>query len=549
MAKNELTVKRILFSGYKSFEEEQAIALGDNITALIGRNNSGKSSVMNVIEVVYDEIGHRKYRAEMSDICLQFGIQREDNYLRNNGYSDIIWRLASQCITTVTYPLEPFIDRRSLGTIRNEKKNPLLSEMDHLSSYYQGYNSNYKVYRLDSERNITAEDENKKIALEHDGSGATNLIRAVLNDSEKDEKLVEKVLLDELNKVMKPDAVFESIKIQQSDIGWEVYLTERGKARIPLSKCGSGLKTVLLVLINLHILPALNKDNKRIIFCFEELENNIHPALQRRLFDYLFEYASKTNHSVVLTTHSHVAINAFWGKEKVKLYHIIKDENSRIIPIDNYLAKAELLNDLDVRASDILQSNGIIWVEGPSDRIYIKKWIDLYSDVPLIEDKDYQFLYYGGRLLSHYSASEESSIKGLISILTTNRNSVIVIDSDKRNRSSRINETKKRVQAEFEKLDLFVWITKGKEIENYLSSEVVNSINDTELPQIGQYELFPLYVAESDNNFSSHKVDYAVKATSYMNKDNSFKVLDLEKQIGELCQRIKCWNRKEDELI
>ena len=33
-----------------------------------------------------------------------------------------------------------------------------------------------------------------------------------------------------------------------------------------------------------------------------------------------------------------------------------------------------MLNDLDVRASDLLQSNGIIWVEGPSDRIYIKRW-------------------------------------------------------------------------------------------------------------------------------------------------------------------------------
>ena len=36
---------------------------------------------------------------------------------------------------------------------------------------------------------------------------------------------------------------------------------------------------------------------------------------------------------------------------------------------DNY----DVLDDLGAKASDIFQSNGIIWVEGPSDRIYIKK--------------------------------------------------------------------------------------------------------------------------------------------------------------------------------
>lgn len=32
-----------------------------------------------------------------------------------------------------------------------------------------------------------------------------------------------------------------------------------------------------------------------------------------------------------------------------------------------------LLDDLGFKASDLLQSNCVIWVEGPSDRIYIKK--------------------------------------------------------------------------------------------------------------------------------------------------------------------------------
>ena len=61
----------------------------------------------------------------------------------------------------------------------------------------------------------------------------------------------------------------------------------------------------------------------------------------------------------------------------------------------------------------------------------------------------------------------------MISILLTNRNAAIVIDSDKRKNNSKINETKKRVKNEFEKYGAFCWITKGKEIENYLEKEAI----------------------------------------------------------------------------
>ena len=39
--------------------------------------------------------------------------------------------------------------------------------------------------------------------------------------------------------------------------------------------------------------------------------------------------------------------------------------------------KSELLNDLDIRVSDLVQTNRIIWVEEPSDRIYVKRWLQL----------------------------------------------------------------------------------------------------------------------------------------------------------------------------
>ena len=47
----------IQFSGYKVFSEENLIELDKitNVNIIIGKNNSGKSSLLDVIEMAYDE--------------------------------------------------------------------------------------------------------------------------------------------------------------------------------------------------------------------------------------------------------------------------------------------------------------------------------------------------------------------------------------------------------------------------------------------------------------------------------------------------------------
>ncbi len=94
------------------------------------------------------------------------------------------------------------------------------------------------------------------------------------------------------------------------------------------------------------------------------------------------------------------------------------------------------------------------------------------------EDKHYQFLYYGGRLLTQYLAEEETE---LIGIITTNRNAAIVMDSDKRNQVAHFNSTKKRIIDEFAKLNIFCWVTKGTEIENYISREAIELMTNKKI--------------------------------------------------------------------
>lgn len=180
-------------------------------------------------------------------------------------------------------------------------------------------------------------------------------------------------------------------------------------------------------------------------------------------------------------------------------------------------------------------------MEGPSDRIYIKKWIELCAGESFVEGRDYQFLYYGGRLLAHYTSDEEQT--KLLNILTTNRHAAIVIDSDKRTRNSVINSTKKRIQNEFNEKSLFCWITKGKEIENYIKAEILSEVFKTEMSQCEQFELFPDYIEPIYKNFQTKKVEFARKITETMVSEKDIDgILDLKNQVKKLVDCINKWN-------
>lgn len=557
----------IYFEKYKSFSTEGFNSLYDleRVNVFIGKNNSGKSSILDIVNCVYDAMYHAKTKSKVLAIDADAPIQKkqiENLYARHgrigNYYNAQQFLEANNKIPTIRVSIEyrsivPGIysweAKQSTATTDNYWQQFSTQISDSFIREVKESSRKFVFRRLSAERNIMPEEEDEAVAIDVHGNGASNLIRCFLNHSDYDEKIIECELLNALNEIMYPDSVFQSIRIQQIEEGdkllWEVFLQEKGCERFALSQSGSGLKTIILLLLNLLAVPeSKNYKDKTIVYGFEELENNLHPDLQRKTFEYIYNFALKKDIYVFLTTHSHVVINVFSNKEATALYHVTKADNiSRIKKIDNFIDKIEILNDLDVKASDLLQSNGIIWVEGPSDRIYIKRWLDVLSAHTFREGEHYQFLYYGGRLLSHYSYSEEE-VTDLINILTTNRNAAIVLDSDKTNRQTPLNNTKKRIISEFEKFNMFAWVTKGKEIENYISVAAINEAFDSEITdQCSPYENFPCYIERSFNSTITQKVPFAHKIKDYITDENSRTILDLDKQIKQLHSQIVGWNK------
>ncbi len=99
----------------------------------------------------------------------------------------------------------------------------------------------------------------------------------------------------------------------------------------------------------------------------------------------------------------------------------------------------ELLDSLGCHGSDLLQTNGVIWVEGPSDIIYIQKWIEMFcmenNRRTLKKGSAYEYQMYGGSLLDSLcmiveGLEADEQKKKLVEMFSFSRNAFVIIDSD-----------------------------------------------------------------------------------------------------------------------
>lgn len=546
----------------------------ENLNILVGQNNIGKSTLLQSIEMLISEdVTNRELS---TDTMLEFGFCPTETEIKNVFREDTSggeiginhFTFGAKYINEyISFEYQPI---KAIGKEQITLSNIPGIPQTQITSYKRIDNFNYlannylnnnirrlKLIKLSADRNLVPEIQNSNRTVSEDGTGATNLLRQYLNVANLPNEVVENDILNALNQIMKPETHFERIMCQEIETTdgpnskWEVQLVnENGK--IPISNSGSGLKTILLVLIklfletrettNYNFEPLLTNT----VFIFEELENDLHPAIQRNLFEFLYQWAKENNSQIFLTTHSTVPINMFSGRDNVTLTHI-KKENNQIITNSalSFIENEYILMSLGVRASDILQSNAVIWVEGPSDRIYINKWIELYSKGTLKENIHYQILFYGGRLLSHLTGKVDESNE-LIQLFRANLHSIIVIDSDKTDSKKRINQTKLRIKKEFMQNQAIVWITQGKEIENYLSRNIFNKVYKVN-KQIGQYEKIDDFLNENSRKknigkyYVTNKASESISIAKEMTRED-INILDLETQISTIVKQIKIWN-------
>lgn len=241
-------------------------------------------------------------------------------------------------------------------------------------------------------------------------------------------------------------------------------------AQFSIYDLGDGLQQVII------ITSAAFLEQKKSIFFIEEPESCLHPGLLRKLALFLLNH---TNHQYIATTHSNHLLDLAESHEEVLIHRVGKKSNQdgSGFYIQECTKDREILADLGVRASSVYLANSTIWVEGITDRLYLKvimkKYLNSLEPGPkkimlegYLENYHYAFVEYQGGTLGHWGFDDDDDTTERLNASRLCADAFLIADGDIVSKSERAQKLSTELQDRFHLLA-------GKEIENLLPSIVV----------------------------------------------------------------------------
>ncbi|EHM7982732.1 AAA family ATPase [Elizabethkingia anophelis] len=549
----------------------------DKINIFIGTNNSGKSKFMRKImasesfillnEIIFNNINSNVslYRS-IKSLVRRIDIRAQLNELKGmdsfyNRYQD------SDLYTITNQPKIYYIPTlRSAHTLYIDKSDT----SSHKSKIYEKIEDDIfsdtlrKNYEIDDRVDIFT-----GVHLHKNILNARNSKRETRKKFENFEKFISKNFFD--GKTIDIIAEFDKDANRKGDNTKEIISIhiEGEKYSRDLFNLGDGIQALIILMYKIF----LAEDNSYIFI--DEPEINLHPGMQRLFLEQIKSNSDlvKKNLTYFISTHSNHFLDLTLEKNNISIYSFyskVEDDGEKRLIIKNANSgDNEILKNIGVNNSSVFMANSSIWVEGISDRIYIRAFLKSYCEYKRVkfpkEDIDFAFFEYAGSNIDHYFFSniDDSSMQDMIisdvKAMALSNRIFLLADSD----NARANTSKGKRIAKIESAKSLNFepkiIRDYREIENFIPNEVWKEVlihlcnkslvksNGDEirgkiskaLDDIKAESYKKKYVGEFLNAIREHigkiSSSYILNSSEYeIRKDDSFGTLTNKRALSEL---------------
>lgn len=353
--------------------------------------------------------------------------------------------------------------------------------------------------------------------------------------------------------------------IDEKNSNKDVHIKIGDEDEYSIAHLGDGIQQIII-----QTFPLFRDADKQLLVFIEEPELFLHPGMQRILLNL---FVSLKSHQFFLTTHSNHFLDITLDIDNIAVFNVQKnlaqaEKSSATKPsfhLEN-VSKGDRssLRLLGVNNSSVFLTNATIWVEGITDRMYLRNYLKIFQENEskksqkkgksfrtFKEDVHFSFVEYGGSCITHWSFVD--GVKDPMDIRWLCAESFLLVDRDKaewkKERSKKMKE--KLGGARFAQ-------TLGIEVENMISAKVLRKtiavtekIDESVLPSFSNEDYkdvhLGLFIEKNllrgkathkyrkslKSNTINNKLDFCERCVSHTND-----ISDLSRESIALCKKL-----------
>jgi ABC-type cobalamin/Fe3+-siderophores transport system ATPase subunit len=233
-----------------------------------------------------------------------------------------------------------------------------------------------------------------------------------------------------------------------------------------LPEQGAGLAQFIVVM-------AFVATRKPSYILIDEPELNLHPSLQ---LDFLTTLARYCERGVAFATHS-IGLARAIGQD---IYSVrrLPDEARELRPLEATRDYVQFLGELSLSGYAELGFSRVLLVEGTTEVPTIQRWLRLYG-----VEHEVVLLPLGGSSLINASSGV-----ALAEIQRVTANVSVIIDSERESEGQPLGESRQAFLDECKRLNFTVHVLERRALENYLTGAAVKAVKGERYRALGSFE-------------------------------------------------------------